>query len=466
MSQEDVNKIFTALSHEIRREIIRILAEESPKTFSELMNELDIRDTGTMVFHLRKLEGLITKNERGEYVLTDLGRRAYQIMNQIKTERKEEVKEVSEKIIEKSRTEEKIIEKRETETISKTMIISDRLNLYIDKEFLENIRSSGRKIILRDIVNLTISDDIDPNLFNEIVEEISNVISIRAPKKLRPLIELKSRDVLTIKYSDKIRERPSFLEIGSLIGDIADMVSTVVTTTLSNVFKSFSRWAGRGAERFLEKKLVYSGDIPDNISKIKIEIDGGAVYTIESDKPQIMIYSIGAECDEDDYNIDYKDDKMILSIEGCVVNLSLPKKEYESLDVDVAGGILDLRFEKGFKDLMINIDGGTAKISASEISRSHVYTEVNGGLLTLKLDYKSYERESEIDLEINGGLVELDIRLPQETKVIIEGKDFGGYSDINIDKRLLEQKTFSRTFILKRFLRGGLLKTDINMLEL
>ncbi|NAZ13899.1 MAG: helix-turn-helix domain-containing protein [Desulfurococcales archaeon] len=195
MSQEDVNKIFTALSHEIRREIIRILAEESPKTFSELMNKLDIRDTGTMVFHLRKLEGLVTKNERGEYILTDLGRRAYQIMNQIKTERKEKVKEVSEKII----------EKREAETISKTMIISDRLNLYIDKEFLENIRSSGRKLILRDIVNLAISDDIDPNLFNEIVEEISDVISIRAPKKLRPLIELKSRDVLTTEQASLFR---------------------------------------------------------------------------------------------------------------------------------------------------------------------------------------------------------------------------------------------------------------------
>jgi DNA-binding HxlR family transcriptional regulator len=195
VSQEDVNKIFTALSHEIRREIIRILAEESPKTFSELMNKLDIRDTGTMVFHLRKLEGLITKNERGEYILTDLGRRAYQIMNQIKTERKEKVKEVSEKII----------EKREAETISKTMIISDRLNLYIDKEFLENIRSSGRKLILRDIVNLAISDDIDPNLFNEIVEEISDVISIRAPKKLRPLIELKSRDVLTTEQASLFR---------------------------------------------------------------------------------------------------------------------------------------------------------------------------------------------------------------------------------------------------------------------
>jgi DNA-binding HxlR family transcriptional regulator len=195
VSQEDVNKIFTALSHEIRREIIRILAEESPKTFSELMNKLDIRDTGTMVFHLRKLEGLVTKNERGEYILTDLGRRAYQIMNQIKTERKEKVKEVSEKII----------EKREAETISKTMIISDRLNLYIDKEFLENIRSSGRKLILRDIVNLAISDDIDPNLFNEIVEEISDVISIRAPKKLRPLIELKSRDVLTTEQASLFR---------------------------------------------------------------------------------------------------------------------------------------------------------------------------------------------------------------------------------------------------------------------
>jgi hypothetical protein len=85
------------------------------------------------------------------------------------------------------------------------MIISDRLNLYIDKEFLENIRSSGRKLILRDIVNLAISDDIDPNLFNEIVEEISDVISIRAPKKLRPLIKLKSRDVLTTGQASLFR---------------------------------------------------------------------------------------------------------------------------------------------------------------------------------------------------------------------------------------------------------------------
>jgi hypothetical protein len=82
-------------------------------------------------------------------------------------------------------------------------------------------------------------------------------------------------------------------------------------------------------------------------------------------------------------------------------------------------------------------------------------------LLTLKLGYARYEGESSLDLEVNGGLVELDVALPQGTKVVAEARDLGGYSDIDIDKELLEQKAYSRIFSFKRTLRGGLLEATI-----
>jgi len=57
--------------------------------------------------------------------------------------------------------------------------------------------------------------------------------------------------------------------------------------------------------------------------------------------------------------------------------------------------------------------------------------------------------------------VELDVALTQDTRVVAEARDLGGYSDVDIDRVLLEQKTYSRTFSFKRTLRGGLLKATI-----
>jgi DNA-binding transcriptional ArsR family regulator len=89
MSSEpgEEGSIFTALGHEIRRNIIRILAEKGSRTFTELMDDLDIRDTGTMVFHLKRLGPLVSKNEKGEYILTSTGWKAYEILKEISGKR-------------------------------------------------------------------------------------------------------------------------------------------------------------------------------------------------------------------------------------------------------------------------------------------------------------------------------------------------------------------------------------------
>jgi len=47
------------------------------------MDDLDIRDTGTMVFHLKRIGPLVSKNEKGEYILTSTGWKAYEILKEI-----------------------------------------------------------------------------------------------------------------------------------------------------------------------------------------------------------------------------------------------------------------------------------------------------------------------------------------------------------------------------------------------
>ncbi|RLE69264.1 MAG: hypothetical protein DRJ43_04235, partial [Thermoprotei archaeon] len=78
--EEELNYVFQALAHETRRRIIRLLAEEGPMQFTELMKRLGIEETGTFGFHIKRLEELLEKVEDGGYRLSELGRLAYSVM--------------------------------------------------------------------------------------------------------------------------------------------------------------------------------------------------------------------------------------------------------------------------------------------------------------------------------------------------------------------------------------------------
>ncbi|MEA1993222.1 MAG: helix-turn-helix domain-containing protein [Euryarchaeota archaeon] len=73
--------MFSALNHPIRRRIIELLAREHMQ-YTHILEELDL-STGKLNFHLKKLEGLITKNEKGAYRLTEEGLRAFSILRQV-----------------------------------------------------------------------------------------------------------------------------------------------------------------------------------------------------------------------------------------------------------------------------------------------------------------------------------------------------------------------------------------------
>lgn len=80
-SEEDV---FDALSNEVRRKIIILLAER-PRSYAELMKELNI-ESPALAFHLKKLGPLIQK-DNGNYKLTELGKKAYSLLLQLSEEK-------------------------------------------------------------------------------------------------------------------------------------------------------------------------------------------------------------------------------------------------------------------------------------------------------------------------------------------------------------------------------------------
>ncbi|MEM0373084.1 MAG: winged helix-turn-helix domain-containing protein [Ignisphaera sp.] len=75
--------MFDAISNEVRRKILKSL--QVPKSFSELLEELDI-ESPALAFHLKKLDGLISKNNEGKYTLTEEGKKALSIINMIENQ--------------------------------------------------------------------------------------------------------------------------------------------------------------------------------------------------------------------------------------------------------------------------------------------------------------------------------------------------------------------------------------------
>jgi len=75
---EDVKqaKLFEAISHPTRIEMLKLLKEYDSLKFSKLKSKLKISSSGSLTHHLNKLMTLIETDANGKYKLTDQGREA------------------------------------------------------------------------------------------------------------------------------------------------------------------------------------------------------------------------------------------------------------------------------------------------------------------------------------------------------------------------------------------------------
>ena len=177
---DELDYILQVISNRIRRKVIKLLAEKGPLSYTDLMKEVGIEDSGTFGFHIRKMKMLITKDEWGKYKLNELGYRAYEI-----------IKDLEEGLLKEAPSE---VESKELEVT----VISDKVSFELTRELAESLKRKGKRLIIGDIMKLIIHP-MPRELFDEIVESIYDCLTVYAPSQLVDLVSLKSKDVISIK---------------------------------------------------------------------------------------------------------------------------------------------------------------------------------------------------------------------------------------------------------------------------
>lgn len=77
------------LKDETRRKLILFLSEKGTLSYTDLMDELGIVSTGMLNYHLKVLGDLLTKNEAGQYSLTERGKVAARLLTEFPDENKQ-----------------------------------------------------------------------------------------------------------------------------------------------------------------------------------------------------------------------------------------------------------------------------------------------------------------------------------------------------------------------------------------
>jgi hypothetical protein len=78
-SPETEESFYYALSHEIRRNVLRLIGENGKGSFTQFKRSLSV-STGTLYHHLDVLKTLVVQDEKKKYILSPLGRHAYDFL--------------------------------------------------------------------------------------------------------------------------------------------------------------------------------------------------------------------------------------------------------------------------------------------------------------------------------------------------------------------------------------------------
>jgi len=160
LSEGDLNYVFQALAHETRRRIIKLLAEEGPMQFTELMSRLGIEETGTFGFHIKRLNELLERTDEGKYRLSELGRLAYNIIRFAEEGKIERISQVT--------------------SLPKVKVFSNITKLIVDRALLEKYN----KVAFDWIGTLLFAEDVDEELFKNKVLYFKGVGTIVVPRRL------------------------------------------------------------------------------------------------------------------------------------------------------------------------------------------------------------------------------------------------------------------------------------------
>ena len=445
----ELDYILQVISNKIRRDVIKVLAEKGELTYTDLMKEVGIEDSGTFGFHLRKMRRMLDKNDIGQYKLNDLGRKAYEIIKNLEGKYPEEERE----------------EVREVET----MVITDRLRFDLTRDLIETLHREGKKLILKDIITLNIHP-MPRELFDKVVEELSDCLVINAPKELIDLVEFKAKNSLSVKgYTGK---PPRIGGLSNLIPGVGKILSTVFSDIVTPILESISKLPNELISRKIERELSFEQDIEiPKASMLNIDLSGGEVKVLEGDKCRIRVWKFKGREPDVDFNIDTSKKIVNLTVSNGSCELILSKNLISNLNVDVNGGILNVNLSN-LEGLNIELSGGLADLKLNSNNAFDARFGVNGGIIRSKLNISEHSGSSNIEVKVNGGSLKIDVNIPIDVKVKSKARSFGGLLNIKLNGKSIPgnyteenfDESKSKLYIYSELI-GGIASLNINKLN-
>ena len=447
----ELDYILQALGHQVRRKVIEILAEEGSQTYTELMRKTGVDDSGTFGFHLRRMQKLLKKNQRGEYELSELGWKAYKILKQLK----------GEKPVEK--IEEKVEEKEHVEKLT-PLVISDRMSFELTEEMAKAYLQRGKRLVITDTLKVVIHP-MSRELFDKVVESISDVLTLYAPKNLEDLIHEKAIDVVSIKFYTNKPPRIS-VDLG---GVVTSLVSGIVSGITGLVTGITSGLAGKTLSLGREKlELVSDEPLPTkNVRKITAVVNGGIIELKEGDEPRLKMWRPKGR--RPMINVNIEEDYIDIELESGKIELTVPENKIRGLELDMNGGFASISLQ-GVEYMKADINGGWMKSKIATTSKNlQISVSANGGGGEIILNTKEPPREANVELELNGGVLKLTINTSRQTKIRTQGEVEGGIASLKLDYKDIPpnyteqgyEEADSKLTIRSEVL-GGVLSVNIN----
>jgi uncharacterized protein YneF (UPF0154 family) len=79
------------LKDETRRKIVLLLSEKNALSHTNLLDELGFLSTGRLNYHLKQLDGLLTKTADGKYTLTEKGKLAVRLLTEFPEQNRQQM---------------------------------------------------------------------------------------------------------------------------------------------------------------------------------------------------------------------------------------------------------------------------------------------------------------------------------------------------------------------------------------
>ena len=405
---EELEKIFDALGHRVRRRVVEELGKRGSATYSELMKAAGVEDSGTFAFHLRKLLdlGLVRKNERGEYELTDLGMRAYSMIKFMQGELAA--------YPQPSTTPEIRTEVREP------VVIADAVRFVLTRGLAESLRRSGHKIRIQRVTKVVV-EPMPRELLEKVLETIEDCNVIEAPGELMDVVMARSRNVTM--FRDLGKSRRTILEAGEWDKDLtkglskftknlASLGPRIATAVVASVVSSLPKIVGITSRLFgvVQESRI---ELPNDINKIDIHADASFVIVKPSTKAELVVRkrkNLG------DATVDTHDGVLEIKADSVEVELRISVDKLEELRATCDASTLNVED--------ITIQSIVAKADASSVNLRKVTilknlsAKLDASVLNIAARIEPMERSS-IDISADAAVAHLNLSLPKDAKISI-----------------------------------------------